>query len=162
MATFDQRRGCECREESWTALFRVKSDGLANLLPAKNVVYSSVWIQLRAFGASVNFVARLKDRMLGLHVVPAVSSPRFWVTHSPPSTGVLSNSLFLPRPLGCLRDQLSSPLILEKSTHPKWVILGFSSYCLHCQCFNQCVFVCVCVRVCSETAELINNGRPTW
>lgn len=93
------------------------SKALQTYRQQKNVV-SSVRIQLRGFGARdriVNFVARLKAGMLGLRVVTAVSSPRFWVTHSPPTTGVLSNSLFLPRPLGCLRDQLPGPLTYWRS-----------------------------------------------
>lgn len=58
----------------------------------KNVICSRARTPQRAFSGIVNFVATLKGSMLGLCVVTAVSSPRFWVTHSPPTTGVLSNS----------------------------------------------------------------------
>lgn len=119
----------------------------------KMFFYNCVRIQLRGFGVRdhiVNFVGRLKGRMLGLCVVTAVttvSSPHLWVTHSALATGVLSKSLSVSAssswlPAGSI---ILSTHILEKSRHQKWVILGFSSYCLNWHCFNQCVFEYVCV-----------------
>ncbi len=92
----------------------------------------------------MNFVARLKDRMLGLLVVPAVSSPCFWVTHSPLSTGVLCNSLFLPRPLGCLRDQLSGPLTYWRSPHIRNRLYWVSAVIASTVNALINVFLCMC------------------
>lgn len=162
MTIFDHQKiaNSTCREQSCRLsgqhcadIFWVKFEDLAVLLTAENVFYNCVRIQLRGFGVRdyiVNFVARLKGRMLGLCVVTAVttvSSPRFWVTHSAQTTGVLSNSLSVFAssswlPAGSI---ILSTHILEKSRHQKWVILGFSSYCLNWHCFNQCVFEYVCV-----------------
>lgn len=155
MTIFDHQKNCElqsCREQSCrlsgqhcAEIFWVKFEDLA-----ENVVYNCVRIQLRGLGVRdhiVNFVARLKGRMLGLRVVTVVPCPRFWVTHSAFTTGVLSNSFFVSASSSWLpAGSIILPThILEKSRHQKWVILGFSSYCLNWQCFNQCVYVYVCV-----------------
>lgn len=148
MTIFDHWKSCECCRLSGQRcadIFWVKFEDLAVLLTAENVVYNFIRIQLRRFG-----IARLKGRMSGLCVVTAVtavSSPRFWVTLSALTTGVLSNSLSVSASSSWLPGGsiILPPHILEKSRHHKWVILGFSSYCFNWQCFNRCVFVYVCV-----------------
>jgi len=144
-------QSCRLSGQHCGEIFWVKFEDLAeNISTAVNVVYNCIRIQPRGLGVRdhiVNFVARLKGRKSGFRVVTAVSCSRFCVTHAPLTTGVLSNSLFVSAssswlPAGSI---ILPTQILEKSRHPKWVILGFSSYCLNWQCFNQCVFVYVCV-----------------